>query len=62
MAFLDVAGKILVVNILAYLLVHFGDQQMVVHQDWALKKVWNFATVGGTVESQSLSLMETVEF
>jgi len=32
------------------------------HQVLALRKVWMTATVGGTVEYQTLSLMEIVEF
>lgn len=52
----------LAVNILAYLRDHSEAHPVVGHQSPAVRKVWMFATVGGTVEYQTLSLKETVEF
>lgn len=49
-------------NILAYLKDHSEAHPVVGHQSRAVRKVWMFATVGGTVGYQTLSLKETVEF
>jgi len=61
-AFLGVAERNLAVNILEYWRVHSEDHPGTDHLVQALRKVWMIATVGGTVEFQTLSLMEIVEF
>ena len=61
-AFQGVVEMILAVNILACLGDHSEVLPVVGHQGLAVRKVWTFATVGGTVECQTLSLRETVGF
>jgi len=53
---------ILAVNILAYLTAHSVAHLVIGHQSRAVRRVWMFATVGGTAEYQTLSLTGTVEF
>jgi len=53
---------ILAVHILACLEVHSEDHLVSGHLGLAVRKVWTFATAGGTMVCQTLSLKETVGF